>query len=154
MIRLPDSILGVVFALLGVVVILTSAQMPRLGDLPVGPGLMPMLLGFGFVICGLGLAIQRLPELKEVAAGRLPILERGENLLFFIAVPLLLLVYVLLFEQVGFVPLTFAFVAAVAWVGRATIIASLAFAAATTAVIYVVFVHLLRVPLPPGAIFG
>lgn len=152
MIRLPDSFFGVVFVALGIVAVTVGAGMEGLVGPGIGPGLMPMLTGAGFILFGAVLTIQGLPELKAMRAGLLPLFEPRPNPWFPLIVLSALVVYVLLLPVAGFVPLTLVFVALVVRASGGGILASFVFAAAVTAILYLFFAQLFRVPLPPGII--
>jgi len=150
MLRLPDSVFGVLFVVLGIAAIASGLRMPAMMEPAIGPGLMPMLVGAGFLICGGILTVQGLPELKAYAAGRLRLVEERRNPWFPAVVVLALAAYVPLLKIVGFAPLTAVFIIAVTRASGASWRASLVFSAVVTAVIWLLFSRLLRVPLPPG----
>ena len=153
MIRVPDSLLGVIFAIGGVVLFIASSHMEGLGGLSVGPGLMPMLLGVGFAVAGSILAVQGVAELKDFRAGIYRLVDPRPNPWFPIVVLAALILYVPLLPIVGFLPLTFVFVALVVWIGGGSLLASAIFSAVVTAFIYYLFANGLRVPIPMG-LFG
>ncbi len=150
MIRVPDSLLGLFFLLLGLGAAITGAGMEGIGDMAVGPGLMPLLIGIGMVVCGVALVVQGLPEIAEARRGDYAFFERRPNPWFPVVVLVALLLYVPLLQPVGFVPLTFLFVLTVVMAGGGRLISSALFSAAVTLIIHALFVHLLRVPLPAG----
>lgn len=150
MVKVPDSLLGVMFFIGGVVLFIAGWNMAGLGGLAVGPGLMPMIIAAGFVIFGTALVIQGLPELRMLREGRARLLTPRPNPWFPITVLGALVVYVPLLSMVGFVPLTFVFVALIVRASRASLLSSMIFSAAITAFIYMLFVYVLRVPLPMG----
>ena len=154
MIRVPDSILGVLFVFGGIAISAVGWNLPGLGGLPVGPGLMPMLIGFGFVGFGAALVIQGLPELDAVRRGTYRVLEERANPWFPIVVLVALVAYVPLLYPIGFVPLTVLFIAVVVRASGARLLSSVLFAVTLTAIIYLFFYYLLRVPLPAGLLAG
>ena len=153
MIRVPDSLLGVIFAVGGVALFIASSRMEGLGGLSVGPGLMPMLLGAGFAVAGSILAVQGRAELKEIRAGTYSFAEPRPNPWFPVIVLAALILYVPLLPFVGFAPLTFVFVALVVRTGGGSLLSAGIFSLGITAFIYYLFANGLRVPLPIG-LFG
>ncbi len=150
MIRVPDSLLGLIFLLLGLGAAVTGAGMEGIGGMAVGPGLMPLLIGIGMVVFGAALVVQGLPEIAEMKRGDYAFLEKRSNPWFPVVVLAAVMLYVPLLQPVGFLPLTFLLVLAVVMAGGGRLISSALFSAAVTLVIYALFVHLLRVPLPAG----
>jgi len=150
MIRVPDSLLGLVFLFLGLGAAVTGAGMEGIGGMAVGPGLMPLLIGIGMVVFGAALVVQGLPELAEMRHGRLAFIERRPNPWFPLVVLVALIAYVPLLQPIGFLPLTFLFVLAVVTAGGGKLMWSALFSAAVTLIIHALFVYLLRVPLPAG----
>lgn len=153
MLRLPDSLFGVLFVVLGVVAVVWGRAMPPMIPPAIGPGLLPMICGAGFVLFGAALVVQGLPELGAIRAGRLSLWEPRPNPWFPAVVLVALVVYVVALPVAGFLATTVLFVAVVVRASGGGIVASLVFAAAVTLLLHLVFVHLFRVPLPPGLVF-
>jgi len=149
--RSSDSVLGLLFAVGGVALFLTARDMDGLGDLAVGPGLLPMIIGVCFAGLGGVLGLQGWVARRETGPG--PDQEgRGSIRVARFGVVLLvgLMLYIPLLSVAGFPLLTVVFVALVAHVGGAGWVRAGSFSAVITAFIYVVFVVFLRVPLPQG----
>jgi hypothetical protein len=146
----PETLLGVGFAVGGVALFFSARGMPGLGDLALGPGSLPELLGLGFAGLGTLLALKGLGELRDLLAGRAVLFRLGGLTWFPVVVLVALVAYLALMTTVGFIPLTIAFVFGVALAGGARPIPGAVFAVAVTVVIHLLFVGLLRVPLPSG----
>jgi len=153
MLRLPDSLIGVVFVVLGVVAVVWGRAMPPMIPPAIGPGLLPMICGAGFVLFGAALVVQGLPELGAIRAGRLSLWEPRPNPWFPVVVLAALVLYIVALPVAGFPATTVLFVAVVVRASGGGTVASLVFAAVVTLVLYLFFVHLFRVPLPPGLVF-
>lgn len=153
--RPPDSVLGLVFVLAGVAVVTAAWGMEGMAGMSVGPGLLPLIVGVGFVIFGGILVVEGWPALRSSFAGRTS--DRGApgGRSYPLAVLVGLLAYILLLPLLGFLALSIAFVTVVIRVGGGSWLGSAAFAVLITAAIYALFVHGLRVPLPAGSLgFG
>jgi putative tricarboxylic transport membrane protein len=148
--KINDAIFGVVFALLGAVVLVHVQSFPTIPGQQYGPGLFPGVVAAGFVICGVLLVIggvrkradgwfaagewvrmpAKLVALLAVVAGVAFYILAAERIGFLIVAPLLLLTW---FRAFG-----------VRW--TTAILASVV----TTLLIWYAFYKLLRVPLPWG----
>jgi len=144
-----DALAGVLLALLGSYVFLAARTFPNLSGGYPGPGLFPQLLGILLAFSGAGLV------LNSLLAGTLfrgaPVVKASSReVIGALFVVLAVVVYILLVERLGFVPLTFLILAGLmvrlGVPGRW----SVAVGAALTVLLYLLFARLLRVPLPGG----
>jgi putative tricarboxylic transport membrane protein len=150
--RHVDIIAGIVFALVGVLVLFHSLQLPfYVEDVP-GPGFFPTLLAVALSVCGAVLALSR-ARASEDDADKFELPTRWQakrSLGLWVAV----LVASVLVGIVGFLVAMFFLVAVLLLgiEGRRGIGAIVAIIA-TPLLAYLLFASLLRVPLPAG-VFG
>lgn len=149
-IGVPDSLLGLLFVIGGVVIFLTGRSMEGIGGMAIGPGTMPMIIGVAVASLGAVLTVQGLAEISALRAGRAVLLRWRDWSWFPFIVLAALLAYIVLFRVVGFPLLTFVFVLAMIVAGGGGALRGAVHAGVIVAVIYVVFSDLLRVPLPLG----
>ena len=146
----PDTVLGLFFALLGLGTVLTGYSLHGIGGMTIGPGTMPTIIGALMALFGTILAIQGLKEFRAVLA-RSAVLAHRANLSWYPVIVLIALTaYTLLFKTVGFIVLTFCFVMLMILAGGGKWLRAALFSALITALIYFLFSNLLHVPLPAG----
>jgi putative tricarboxylic transport membrane protein len=114
------------------------------GD-PMGPALFPEALAVPLGLLGLYLALRPDPD-PEWSAGR--------YLLSQLATVVLLIVYALLLQPVGFILATLVMVACLTVMLGARLPHALAGGVATSLGFFVLFDWVLGIPLPPGIAFG
>jgi putative tricarboxylic transport membrane protein len=156
-VKVSDLAAGLALAVLGLAFAVYGLSLPPMPGQRYGAGLFPMLLGLCFVLCGLQLAWTGWHErvrTGEALAGlgdwvRDPF--RAGN---FVLVLVLGAVYVVLSDQVGFIPLSIAILLVMYLRLKVPPLKGAIIALATTAVIQLGFAKLLRVPLPRGILAG
>jgi putative tricarboxylic transport membrane protein len=150
--RANDAICGLVMILLAALMIALAANLPAFPGQNYGPSLFPRILGSGLILCGSllmwrGIAARApgTPWIHWAAWTRDR--WRVSNFLLMLA---LLLLYILVSETVGFIPLGIFFLGTLfLWFGVRPLTAVIT-AIAGTIVIHWFFSTLLRVPLPRG----
>ncbi len=153
--KFNDAISGAVLLALAVAVIAHGRSFPKMPGQFVGPGLFPGLIAAALAIGAVVLIVRGIaaratqPWVRLDAWVREPVL-----LLRFAIVPLFVLAYALFSEVVGFVPLSFAGLAALFLVSGVRWVIALPVSAAATAGVYYVFAVILRVPLPRVDVLG
>lgn len=119
-----------------------------------GPGVFPMIATATMLISGLFIlagAARKKPEAERGSAASFLSDVTPATLLIFGA---MIVVYMLMLEQAGFVVSSFLFLfASFAWLWRGRILLSLVIAAGSLAAVYVVFRHVFSVVLPAGSLF-
>ena len=149
--NLPDVLVGLVFAALGVGIIVTASGLRTLPGMAVGSGFFPTITGAGMILFGLALSAQSL-----VPAGADEEEETSQGGRFVSAYSLLVLaalaILLIVMPAAGFIATGIVFSLTIARLGGAGWIGSLVFAVVTTLGLYAVFVHGLRVPLPRGVL--
>lgn len=153
--RIRDALLGVIFACLGIFMMIEAAGFPSFPGQPYGASLLPSLLGGGFVISGL-LLVGR--DLASGFGGRwivpVPALATRQGAVSALLILGTVLAHVIVSPWLGFIPVSVICLGGLfLWFGvrpgPALLIAALG-----TAVCWFFFAMLLKVPLPRGLLEG
>ncbi|MEX0758360.1 MAG: tripartite tricarboxylate transporter TctB family protein [Tistlia sp.] len=149
--RFNDTVLGLVLAALGGVVVWQAGGFPSRPGMIFGPALFPTIIGLGLVGCGLLLVARKLLAGDPTPWWVVP--DWGRSLYHVAGIPVvigLILFYLYLSRPLGFVPTMFlVLLAGMLWF-RARLLPAVATAAGGAVGIFVGFSLLLRVPLPVG----
>lgn len=132
----------------GFAVIVHARGFPLMGGMAYGPAFFPVLIGAGFMLGGLVLLVQ-----AALSRGDATIPVRrldGRAAVRLAAIPVVIFAFVIVAPIAGFLPTTAASTLATALFFGLRLVAALALALATAAVLFVLFQMGLRVPLPPG----
>jgi putative tricarboxylic transport membrane protein len=157
---ISDKISGIALVGLGAAAAYGGSLLPPVPGQQVGPNVFPMVVGAGLVLCGAMIALGVGSQLEQEAEADLaahsdhtapapagsPLIRAVKTLL----PPALLLIYVLIGEKLGFVPTAFAIVLTVSLAMGARLKLALPLALIAPVVVHLIFLKLLRVPLPPG----
>ena len=154
--RLPDRVTGLFLVGLGAAAAYGGWQLPPVPGQPVGPNVFPLVIGTGLALCGLAIALgigrsfEEEEELIPVEGGQPPPPTRQFYGLRALLPPALLLFYVAVADQLGFIITAglIVFVTSTALGARWKL--SLPLAALAPIAIHLIFSKLLRVPLPAG----
>jgi len=156
--QLPDRFTGTLIAALGSASFYYGSKLPPVPGQQVGPAAFPMVVGAGLVICGVLIALGVGRHFEEVAEADVAkhtapeYLEPVPAWKAWLAVlpPLLLCFYALASEPLGFLPTTaiMVLIASFAFGAKAKLAVPLALIGPF--VINMIFLKLLRVPLPGG----
>lgn len=152
--RLGDTILGALFACVGIVLTLAGWSLPNLPNQSYGAATFPVMIGIGLAALGLVMSVKGL-----VAGGGLTIAleDWGRSpaswLRLFATVGLVVL-YVLYSDELGFVLAGTVFVLALLLIFRAPILLAIVIAPLATLAVAWAFGNILRVPLPRGILSG
>lgn len=154
--RVNDAVSGALFILLAIGLIGIATTFPALPGQPYGAALFPTLIGAGFAICGVLLVIRGL-----AAAGREkpffeldPLLRVSRNAISLGMVVGAVVLYILLADWIGFVPVAFLLLLGMfLWLG-ARPLPALVTAVLFTGITFWFFANVLRVPLPRGLLTG
>lgn len=150
--RSNDAVSGLLLILLSAAMIALTASFPDFPGQKYGPALFPRILGAGLIVCGAlltwkGLAAHRAgAPWVELA----PWTHDPWRLGSFLLMLGMLLLYILVSETVGFIPIALVFLGGLfLWLGVRPVTAIITAVVATIA-IHWFFSTLLRVPLPRG----
>lgn len=155
---LSDRVTGGAIATLGAAAFFYGSKLPPVPGQQVGPSAFPMVVGAGLVLCGVMIVLGVGRHFEEVAEAdvvshstpeELAPLPAWRNWLALLP-PALLLFYALASEALGFLPTAaiMVLVASLAFGARPKLAVPLALIAPF--VINLIFLKLLRVPLPGG----
>lgn len=150
--RVNDAVTGIVLVLFALAMIAYTRTFPAMPGQDYGPALFPVLIGIGFLICGVILIVGGVRQRNEV-----PLFTGGEwlrsrhHIIDFLAVIGGLVVYILISDWLGFIPT--AFLLLFGWLllfrgGKPA--SSAAIALGATLVVNYAFTQFLLVPLPLG----
>jgi putative tricarboxylic transport membrane protein len=161
--RLSDRVTGLFLVALGAVAAHAGSRLPPVPGQQIGPNVFPVVVGLGIALCGALIALgvgrhyeeEAEADLAKIAAAHGEAADgplswrRGAMALI---PPALLLFYVLLVDRLGFLPTAALIVLAtsISLGARLRLAASLALGAPL--IVNLVFVKLLRVPLPSGLV--
>ena len=154
--RLPDRVTGLFLVGLGAAAAYGGWQLPPVPGQPVGPNVFPLVIGTGLALCGLAIALgigrsfEEEEELIPVEGGQPPPPASKLYGLRALLPPALLLFYVAVADQLGFIITAglIVFVTSTALGARWKL--SLPLALLAPIAIHLIFSKLLRVPLPAG----
>lgn len=140
-----DSILGVVFALLGAAIVQQATGLRPLAGMNVGPGLFPSIVGGGMALLGSVLAVQGWMTRCDPE-------DDAPRLLTWFAIGIVLAIIAVLLAMpvLGFLVSGTLFAAAIVLMSGGGWLSALIFSPVATAAIYFLFTSALRVSLPHG----
>ncbi len=159
--KLSDRITGVVLALLGIAAFYGGSRLPPVPGQQVGPNVFPMVVGAGLLVVGLLIAFRIGRSFEDAAEAEIEkfggpdheaeTYARKRRWYAFLP-PALMVFYYLTSERIGFIPIATIMIAVLAFALGANRRLILPVAIVGAIVIQVMFVKLLRVPLPPGLV--
>ena len=157
--RANDAVIGAVLVVFALAEMAYTRTFPSLHGQAYGPDLFPLLIGVGLCACGAVLIARGLLA-RRAATTAAPWYELEASLrepavrINLVLLLLSLVLYILLSESIGFIPMSFAILALLFARLGSTPALSLSLAAATTAVLHLLFSKVLLVPLPSGLLQG
>lgn len=153
MLRVSDLVSGLAVASLGLAILLQARTFLSVGASPIGPSFYPGLIGSVLIGCGAVLAITSLVKSAAMPFGVVPDwAKRPGNVLAVLSVPAAIIAYGLLSPALGFIATAMLVTLGLLLAFRVNWLWSLAVAVVLPAVLHLVFVVLMRVPLPSGVI--
>lgn len=150
--RTNDIISGLVLIALSAFMIFLTLDFPDFPGQKYGPALFPRILGAGLILCGVILVFRG----NSARRAGLPLVELADwtrepwRVASFLLLPALVLLYILVSEQIGFIPVAFAILLTLFLWFQTRPIVALPVAAIATWVIHWFFATMMRVPLPRG----
>lgn len=149
--KLNDAVLGLLFAALGAAVLLGVQGLPKIPGQPVGPALFPGLIACGLCVTGVLLMASGWRQRASQPWLTWEPWVRSPRHVLALAVLLgSVVLYIVAAERIGFLPLSFAILAALFTALRVPPRRALLLALVATLVVHFAFYKLLRVPLPWG----
>ena len=151
--RLNDAIFGLLFAVLGALVLFAVQGFPKIPGQPVGPALFPGLIACGLIVTGLILIVRGWRERSSR-----PWLEWDDwvrsprHIAAFAVLVAGVILYIAAADKLGFIPVSFVILLALFLVLRVPAPRAVVIAVAATLVVHLAFYKLLRVPLPWGVL--
>lgn len=160
-----DKVSGLFLVALGGASAYGGSLLPPTPGQQIGPEVFPMVVGVGLVLCGgmialgVGSALEKeaeadlaahLEKTDTPAAAPQPAASASVFAAKTLLPPALLLAYVFLVDRIGFVPMAFLIVLSVSLTMGARLKLALPLAIAASIAVQLIFVKILRVPLPPG----
>lgn len=150
--RTNDIVSGLVLIAVSMGMIYLTLDFPDFPGQKYGPSLFPRILASGLILCGAILVI------RGISARRAGIpwitladwTQDPSRLVSFLMLPVLVIVYILVSEKIGFIPVAFTMLLFMFLWFRSRLIVALPVAAATTWIMHWFFASLMRVPLPRG----
>jgi putative tricarboxylic transport membrane protein len=138
-----------------------GSLLPPVPGQQVGPNVFPVVVGAGLVLCGamialgVGSTIEREADAELAAHAHADDIATPDNSRLMFALktllpPALLIFYVLVVERLGFVPTAAVMVFLTSLAMGARLKLALPLALIAPVAVHLIFLKLLRVPLPPG----
>ena len=149
--RTVDQRVGAALALLALAVLWSARAFPAVPGQKLGAGFLPMLVGAGLLLCGLGLVWRSWRGRGYDDPTAQPESSRRDLFSAFTIVASVLL-YIALADKFGFLLIAPLCLLAVFRVLQVRWLPALGWALAGTLLVHVAFYKLLRVPLPWGAL--
>ncbi|GAB2781501.1 hypothetical protein GCM10027040_04400 [Halomonas shantousis] len=148
---MKDVILGLCFMVAGIVTISVARQYPTMPSLQFGPSLFPSLIGGGFFIGGLVLAVSQFPTLRRRAGeGRVVQPVDYQAILVSLLPCALIVFYILASDYLGTAISLATMMFVLMLVRKTPWLLALGVSVAASLVIYFIFSRYLLIPLPEG----
>jgi putative tricarboxylic transport membrane protein len=153
--KLNDAVLGLVFGLLGLLVLWHVQSFPPIHGQQVGPAVFPRLIAIAMIVCSLILVVN---GVRKRAGGRWVApaewWSSRPHLVAFIVAVAMPAFYVLAAEKLGFFIVSIVSLVALFLALKVRPKVAIITAVIATALIWYAFYKLLRVPLPWGVLQG
>jgi putative tricarboxylic transport membrane protein len=153
--RFNDAVFGVALIVFALSVWAYSGTFPEMPGQAYGPALFPRVIAAAMFVCGLILAVRGLRQLRTtgwVSLGGWA--KHPRQVADFALVPLSLVLYILLSEPLGFIPVAFGLQVLLFCSNGLSFPRASVLSAITTLAVHAAFYQLLRVPLPWGVLQG
>jgi putative tricarboxylic transport membrane protein len=155
---LPDRITGGAIATLGAAAFFFGSKLPPVPGQQVGPSAFPMAVGAGLLICGVLIVLGIGRKFEEAAEAEVASHSSQEMMLplpawrnwLALLPPALLIFYALASERLGFLPTAAVMILAASLAFGARLKLAVPLALIAPFMINLIFLKLLRVPLPGG----
>ncbi|MCK0715877.1 tripartite tricarboxylate transporter TctB family protein [Chromohalobacter sarecensis] len=149
---MKDFLLGLAFIVAGAIVYVVAQGFPTMSSLQYGPSLFPSLIGGGFMLGGLVLAIGHIGALKGVAHGITWRMDREQlrNMLLSLLPALAIVFYILASDWLGALLCLAAIMFVLMLARRTPLWIALGVSIVAALVIDLAFSRYLLIPLPEG----
>lgn len=157
--KISDRLTGIFLALLGLATFWGGSRFPPVPGQQVGPSAFPMVIGAGLMLLGVLIALHVGRSFEdeaeaELAAHSVPDIEAeryaASRRWLVLLPPGLLVFYYIASERIGFVPVAALMIGILAYMFEAKPKFILPVSIGGAVIIHLIFIKLLRVPLPPG----
>ena len=153
MLKVSDLASGLAIAGLGLAILLRARTFPSIGASPVSPAFYPGLIGAVLTACGLALVVMSLKKKAALPIAEIPDwMRRPGNFVAVLAVPAAIIAYGLLSPPLGFLATSVLVTFGLLLAFRVNVLWSAGVALVLSVSLHVIFVMLMRVPLPYGVI--
>lgn len=147
-----DIVIGVIFAILGVLIIWHAREFPTVGSLSYGASLFPSVTGAGMALAGLALVFG---NIKSVLASRqqsvsVPVSVRVVQGVRVVCPCLLVVLYIYTSDRIGAMSMLAVVMFVLLCLGKVSLRLSIPTSLLGAGLIYYVFTEYLLVPLPEG----
>ncbi len=150
--RANDTISGLVLIAVSAFMIYLTLDFPDFPGQKYGPALFPRILGAALILCG-AILVFRGVSARRAGEAWIAFADWTRDpwrIASFVMLPLLVVVYILVSEPIGFIPVAFAMLLLMFVWFRTRIIVAVPVAAIATWTMYWFFAVMMRVPLPRG----
>ncbi|PID55842.1 hypothetical protein CSB45_14120 [candidate division KSB3 bacterium] len=148
-----DAVIGFVFIIMGIGITAKAQTFPAVAGQPYGSSFFPTIIGVAMIVCGLMLCVSAVLQRDPRPILRIPAwLQSRRSAINVLLVLAGLVVFIAVADTLGFCATAFILLAGLQMRLGAKVLPALIIALAATALFYLVFTMLLRVPLPYGII--
>lgn len=152
--KFTDTLSGALAIVLGAAVAAYASSFPAASGQAIGPGRFPTIIGVGFMVLGVVLAVSGIRRGERLAIHVEDWMRRPRMVLNGVLVPVALIFYAAMVERVGFLLTSIAFLSLLCTAFGVRRILIVPIAVVATLVLHFCFYSLLRVPLPWGVLEG
>ncbi|TGV07593.1 tripartite tricarboxylate transporter TctB family protein [Alcaligenaceae bacterium 429] len=147
-----DIVIGVVFAVLGVLIIWHAREFPTVGSLSYGASLFPSVTGAGMGLAGLALVFGNIKSVLAQRQHREPVatavlMTRAVRV---VCPCLLVVLYIYTSDSIGAMPMLAVVMFVLLCLGKVSLKLSIPTSLLGAGLIYYIFTEYLLVPLPEG----
>ncbi|MCF3934919.1 tripartite tricarboxylate transporter TctB family protein [Acuticoccus sp. M5D2P5] len=155
MLKVSDLCSGLAIAGLGLAIFARAQSFVSVGASPISPSFYPGLVGLVLTACGLGLAISAIRRGDVRPLATVPAwMARPGNIVAVLSVPVAIVAYGLASPALGFLATSVLVMFGLLLAFRVSVLWSVAVALILPALLHLIFVVLMRVPLPSGIVEG
>lgn len=149
--KISDVLTGILLAIFGMAIVLFSQTFPPIHGQDFGPRAFPTIIGSAFIVCAIFLVRKGLRAHPRAPWLRLSDELRHPRSMFrFMLVPLVLVLYILFSDSVGFLLFSMLFLLVLFLAFEVAPLKAMIMAVVGGLVVFYAFYSLLHVPLPWG----